>query len=175
MKTFRQVLNESKLKEKLADKKLTVSESATPRNQISKDDLFRSFDVDGDGVVSEEDYAAHIAWHMENAKKLEKVTANLEGDHLEHIANPDAFCASEQTDNYDKEADVREVLEETTKSVETQSLPPAMIVMRRLSVRSFPNGQKVAMYFSRTINRYLTVPYNEHGVINDLLAAKGGK
>ena len=37
--------------------------------------------------------------------------------------------------------------------------PPAMLVMRRTSVRMFPNGQRVAMYFVDKINKYITVPY----------------
>jgi hypothetical protein len=171
MKTFRQILNETRLAEKVADKRLSVNESATPRNQISMEDLYHSFDVDGDGVVSEADYAAHIAWHMENAKKLEKATSGLEGEHLEHVANPDAFCASEQTDNYDKEADF--VIVED-KHLHPMITPPAMIVMKRLSVRQFSNGERVALYYSKTINRYLTVPYNDAG-INDLTKNIGKK
>ena len=37
--------------------------------------------------------------------------------------------------------------------------PPAVLMMRRKSVRQFPNGQKVALYYVDKINKYVTVPY----------------
>ena len=37
--------------------------------------------------------------------------------------------------------------------------PPAMLVMRRKSIRQFPNGQRVALYYVDKINKYVTVPY----------------
>lgn len=38
--------------------------------------------------------------------------------------------------------------------------PPAMLIMRRKSIRQFPNGQRVALYYVDKINKYVTVPYN---------------
>lgn len=37
--------------------------------------------------------------------------------------------------------------------------PPAVLIMRRKSVRQFPNGQRVALYYVDKINKYVTVPY----------------
>lgn len=37
--------------------------------------------------------------------------------------------------------------------------PPAVLVMRRKSIRQFPNGQRVALYYVHKINKYVTVPY----------------
>lgn len=37
--------------------------------------------------------------------------------------------------------------------------PPAMLLMRRTSIRLFPNGQRVALYFVDKINKYISVPY----------------
>lgn len=37
--------------------------------------------------------------------------------------------------------------------------PPAMLLMRRTSVRMFPNGQRVALYYIDKINKYVSVPY----------------
>jgi len=37
--------------------------------------------------------------------------------------------------------------------------PPAVLVMRRKSIRQFPNNQRVAMYYVDKINKYVTVPY----------------
>jgi hypothetical protein len=37
--------------------------------------------------------------------------------------------------------------------------PPAVLLMKRKSVRMFPNNQRVALYFVDKINKYVTVPY----------------
>ena len=37
--------------------------------------------------------------------------------------------------------------------------PPAVLLMKRKSVRQFPNGQRVALYYVDKINKYVTVPY----------------
>ena len=42
---------------------------------------------------------------------------------------------------------------------ETRSDPPTILIMRRKSIRLFPNGQRVAMYYVDKINKYVTVPY----------------
>jgi len=38
---------------------------------------------------------------------------------------------------------------------------PAVLVMRRIAIRQFPNGQKIALYKVDKINKYVTVPYSE--------------
>ena len=35
--------------------------------------------------------------------------------------------------------------------------PPAILIMRRKSIRQFPNNQRVAMYYVDKINKYVTV------------------
>lgn len=37
--------------------------------------------------------------------------------------------------------------------------PPAVLVMKRKSIRLFPNDQRVALYYVDKINKYVTVPY----------------
>lgn len=37
--------------------------------------------------------------------------------------------------------------------------PPNVLIMRRVSVRQYPNKQRVALYFVDKINKYVTVPY----------------
>ena len=37
--------------------------------------------------------------------------------------------------------------------------PPAVLIMRRKSIRLFPNNQRVALYYVDKINKYVTVPY----------------
>ena len=38
--------------------------------------------------------------------------------------------------------------------------PPNVLVMRRKSIRQFPNGQRVALYFIDRINMYVSIPYS---------------
>lgn len=37
--------------------------------------------------------------------------------------------------------------------------PPNVLIMRRKSVRQFPNNQRVALYYVDKIDKYITVPY----------------
>jgi hypothetical protein len=37
--------------------------------------------------------------------------------------------------------------------------PPAVLVMKRKSIRQFSNDQRVALYYVDKINKYVTVPY----------------
>ncbi len=37
--------------------------------------------------------------------------------------------------------------------------PPAVLIMKRKSIRQFSNNQRVAMYYVEKINKYVTVPY----------------
>ena len=41
--------------------------------------------------------------------------------------------------------------------------PPVLLVMRRKSIRQFPNGQRVALYFIDKLNKYVSVPYDDNG------------
>jgi hypothetical protein len=42
---------------------------------------------------------------------------------------------------------------------EKQMDPPSVLIMKRKSIRQFPNGQRVALYYVDKINKYVTVPY----------------
>jgi hypothetical protein len=37
--------------------------------------------------------------------------------------------------------------------------PPPILIMRRKSIRQFPNGQSVALYQIDKLNKYITIPY----------------
>jgi hypothetical protein len=53
--------------------------------------------------------------------------------------------------------------EEVTEDKATSSPkdPPALLVMRRKSVRQFPNGQRVALYYVDKLKQYVTIPYGQ--------------
>jgi hypothetical protein len=43
--------------------------------------------------------------------------------------------------------------------------PPAVLIMKRKSIRQFPDGRKIALYYAEKINKYVTVPYDVDGTI----------
>ena len=158
MKTLKQLITETKDVEVPASKISDVS----PLDVITPDQLYESFDVDGDGVVTAEDYAAKILWHETYPGKLEWIMGNLDGVHLEHATDESSSCAVSLHENYEKEVDVENLDENTLPK--GSNLPPAMIIMKRIAIRQYPNGQKVALYYAKMIDKYLTVPYNDIGI-----------
>ena len=50
---------------------------------------------------------------------------------------------------------IEQQLQEDDKAMD----PPNVLIMKRKSIRQFPNSQRVALYFVDKINKYVTVPY----------------
>ena len=42
--------------------------------------------------------------------------------------------------------------------------PPAVMIMKRKSIRQFPNGQRVALYYIEKLKKYISIPYDNLGV-----------
>jgi hypothetical protein len=158
VKTLSQLLSETR-HEKVQEQTPPVS-MVEATDVITPDQLYHDFDVDGDGVVSVDDYASKILWHETHPGKLEWIMGNMDGVHLEHAASEDSSCAVSLHEDYDRRVET-ENLDENTKG---SLMPPSMIVMKRVAIRQYPNGQKVALYYAKTINKYLTVPYNDIGI-----------
>jgi len=54
---------------------------------------------------------------------------------------------------------LKQVVSEAKRSNQKTMDPPNVLVMKRKSVRQFPNGQRVALYYVDKIDKYVTVPY----------------
>lgn len=57
----------------------------------------------------------------------------------------------------------RQFVSEQTATNELEPLttiPPAMLTMSRISIRTYP-GMNVALYYAKPINRYFTVLYHQ--------------
>lgn len=162
MKSLKQLLEETGTK--------VVREATKPVTQvealdvITPEHLYHHFDVDGDGVVTVEDYAAKILWHDMHPEKLEWIMGNMDGVHLEHATSDDSECAVSLHEDYDKPADVEDLDENVLPK--GSLVPPAMLILKRIAIRQYPNGQKVALYFCKMINKYVTVPYNDNGLLS---------
>ena len=45
--------------------------------------------------------------------------------------------------------------------------PPAVLIMKRVSIRQFAGGKKVALYYIDKLNKYVTIPYSDLQWSND--------
>tara|TARA_B100001057_G_C22763478_1_gene916793 strand:+ start:851 stop:1471 length:621 start_codon:yes stop_codon:yes gene_type:complete len=57
----------------------------------------------------------------------------------------------------DPEQDVEDVKEETSRIKD----PPFVLVFKRKAIRPYPGGMKVAMYYNKNLDKYVTVPYGK--------------
>jgi hypothetical protein len=65
-----------------------------------------------------------------------------------------------QIEDASEELDVQlDISEKTINNYNKQEDPPNILIMRRKSIRQFPNSQRVALYYVDKINKYVTVPY----------------
>ncbi len=63
--------------------------------------------------------------------------------------------------------EVEEQIPQITEAV-MQGEPPFVLVLKRKGFRLFPNGLKVAVYFSDKLGRYFSVPYADKGMDNPI-------
>jgi hypothetical protein len=54
---------------------------------------------------------------------------------------------------------LKQFILESPKAKKDSMDPPAVLIMNRKSIRQFPNGQRVAMYYVDKIDKYVTIPY----------------
>lgn len=55
--------------------------------------------------------------------------------------------------------------------------PPPIILMKRRSIRQFPDGNRVALYYAPILNKFVSIPYGEAGMTSESVneALLGGK
>ena len=57
----------------------------------------------------------------------------------------------------DPEQDIENVKEDTSRIKD----PPFVLVFKRKAIRPYPGGMKVAMYYNKNLDKYVTVPYGK--------------
>jgi len=136
-----------------------------PDGSISPEDLHRHFDVNGDGKVCMHDYASQVAFHNQHPEYLEPYMQTLDQTQKSHasgnIVNHEDPLHNMFKTNMAFVAKSMPELGEGVQVHEHEKDPPVILVMRRKSIRMFPNGQKVAMYYVDKLDKYVTVPYND--------------
>ena len=58
------------------------------------------------------------------------------------------------------------VIKSSDKAAPSPANMPAMLLFRRVAYRSYPGKQTVALYYSRIVNKYLSVPFGPDGNLN---------
>jgi len=54
---------------------------------------------------------------------------------------------------------LKELLSEGKNKSTTLKDPPNVLIMKRVSIRNFNNGQRVALYHIQKLNKYVSIPY----------------
>jgi hypothetical protein len=131
---------------------------------LSPTELHHHLDIQKRGTVDLGDYAAHIMFHAHHPEYLAPIMEKLNDVQRLHAAGHEINAydpvLSKLKNNSALVATSTPVMEGKT-SLSRELDPPAVLIMRRKSVRQFPNGQRVALYYVDKINKYVTVPYED--------------
>lgn len=129
---------------------------------LSPEELHKHLDIQQRGKVDIGDYAAHILFHSKHPEYLAEAIENFNDIQRRHangeILNNDDSVMNKIKSNGTLVA-TNEPMSEGKTGQQTDIDPPAILLMRRKSIRQFANGQRVALYFVDKINKYVTVPY----------------
>ncbi len=129
---------------------------------LSPTELHHHLDIQKRGIVDLGDYAAHIMFHAHHPEYLASVMETLNDVQRLHASGQEMHShdpvLNKLKDNCALVATSNPVMEGKT-SLSQDLDPPAVLIMRRKSIRQFPNGQRVALYYVDKINKYVTVPY----------------
>ncbi len=136
--------------------------------EFSPEELFQHFDVDGDGKVTVEDYAAKILFHAARPEFIAKIIEQLNIKQLEHasgkVLKEDSIQELLDENKTELAEELPNHLLEAKIKKETLRNPPTMLVMRRISIRQFPRGGYVALYYIDALNKYVTIPLDNSSV-----------
>lgn len=131
---------------------------------LSPEELHRHLDIQNRGKVDIGDYAAHIMFHAHHPEYLAKAVENFNEIQRRHangeMVNPEDSVFGKLKGGKTLVA-TSEPMVEGKAGITHDMDPPAVLIMRRKSVRQFPNGQRVALYYVDKINKYVTVPYED--------------
>lgn len=131
---------------------------------LSPEELHKHLDIQNRGKVDIGDYAAHIMFHSRHPEYLSHAMENFNDVQRRHangeMVNPNDSVFNKLKGGKTLVATDTPMVEGRTGHTHEMD-PPAILIMRRKSVRQFPNGQRVALYYVDKINKYVTVPYED--------------
>ncbi len=131
---------------------------------LSPQELHHHLDIQRRGIVDMGDYAAHVLFHSHHPEYLAPYAEKFNDVQKRHAAG-EKMCEHDKVmSNLENNGSLKATSYPTYegKTAKNKDLdPPAVLVMRRKSVRQFPNGQRVALYYIDKLNKYVTVPYDD--------------
>jgi len=89
-------------------------------------------------------------------KTIKQIREEYDNTVLEHDA-PDELMLEGRENAVMKAAD---------KAVPSPSVMPTMLMFRRVAYRQYPGKQVVALYYSKLVNKYLSIPFGPDGNLN---------
>lgn len=132
---------------------------------LSPMEIHSHLDIQKRGVVDLGDYAAHIMFHAHHPEYLADIAENFNDVQRRHAAGEDVCPGDPLMQRLKNKSTLVATdspnMMEGAASKSRDLDPPAVLIMRRKSVRQFPNGQRVALYYVDKINKYVTVPYED--------------
>lgn len=131
---------------------------------LSPEELHKHLDIQQRGKVDMGDYAAHIMFHAHHPEYLAHVVENFNETQRKHASGQEVCESDPIIPKLKRNAALSATsfpMIEGRNAFTHDMDPPAVLVMHRKSVRQFPNGQRVALYYVDKINKYVTVPYEE--------------
>lgn len=61
-----------------------------------------------------------------------------------------------------------EIIAEAVKTPVTIADVPSIVVLKRKAVRVYPGGQQVGLYYSQQLDKYVTIPFGEAGIAEEV-------
>ena len=58
------------------------------------------------------------------------------------------------------------IIKSSDRAIPSPTVMPAMLLFRRVAYRQYPNKQTVALYYSKMVNKYLSIPFGPDGNLN---------
>lgn len=149
-------------------RKETIVEEDSPDTNgdgwLSPEELHKHLDIQRRGKVDMGDYAAHIMFHAHHPEYLAHVVENFNDVQRRHASGQEVCHDDPIIPKLKHNAALVATsypMTEGRNALTHDMDPPAVLVMHRKSIRQFPNGQRVALYYVDKINKYVTVPYEE--------------
>lgn len=131
---------------------------------LSPTELHNHLDIQKRGSVDLGDYAAHVMFHTHHPEYLASVVHTFNDIQRLHASGQEITGHDPVLDKLKSNSALLATstpVMEGKNSLSRELDPPAVLIMRRKSVRQFPNGQRVALYYIDKINKYVTVPYED--------------
>ena len=92
---------------------------------------------------------------MKTIKQLREEYDNIVLDEM-HFASDEVMLEGRESS----------AIKSSDRATPSPSSMPAMLLFRRIAYRQYPNKQVVALYYSKLVNKYLSIPFGPDGNLN---------